>query len=150
MSLNNDFDPNGTDLHVVRYKFWALFDRKLTCFAIFSLTVLLSLTVYLATEKIYLTFVVFGLLIGSVIPLFLPMQFEITANGIARWTLGYRQDILWSEIRSFVLQEEGILLLPNSVRYPLDAFHGIFIPIPKKYRIIAQRRFLYYMEKNIL
>lgn len=150
MSLKNDSDPTDADLQAIRYKFWTLLDRKFTSFTILSLAFFLSLIVYLATEKSYLAFVVFGILLGSVARIFVPMQFEITVNGISRWTFGYRRDIFWSEIRSFVIQEEGILILPNSIRFPLDAFYGIFIPIPKKYRIIVQRRFLHYMERNVL
>ena len=135
------------DQPVIQYRVWSLWERKLTGLAILALTAGLSFAVYHITDKWYLAFVVCLLLFGSVWRLFIPMQFELSTEGISRWTFGYRRTVLWSDIRAYVFQEEGILILPHTLRYPLDAMRGLFIPIPKKYRIAVQRRFLFYIEK---
>ncbi len=139
--------PN-TDLPVVQYRIWSLWERKLTSLVLLSLTFGLTFAVYVITGKAYLAFAVGILLLGSAGRMFVPMQFELTTEGITRWTLGYRRTFPWNEIRSYVFQEEGILILPHRIRYPLDALRGVFIPIPQKYRIAVQRRFLFFLEKS--
>ncbi len=139
--------PNS-DLPVVQYRIWSLWERKLTSLVLLSLIFGLTFAVYVSTEKTYLALAAGILLLGSVGRMFVPMQFEMTTEGITRWTLGYRRSFPWADIHSYVLQEEGILILPHRIRYPLDAFRGVFIPIPQKYRIAVQRRFLFFVEKS--
>ena len=136
------------DQPVIQYRIWSLWERKLSSLVIFSLIAGLTLAVYHLTGKTHLAVASCVLLLGSVWRLFVPMQFELSADGITEWVFGYRRTILWQEIRSYVIQKEGILTLPHRTRYPLDAVRGIFIPIPKKYRIAVQRRFLFFLERT--
>ena len=147
MVFSEETSFTNMDQPVIQYRIWSLWERKLTSLAILALTAGLSFAVHYITGKPYLAVVACLLLLGSVWRLFIPMQFEFSTEGISRWTLGYRRTILWSDIRAYAFQEEGILLLPHTVRYPLDAMRGFFIPIPLKYRIAVQRRFLSYIEK---
>ncbi|MCL2305996.1 MAG: hypothetical protein FWC43_11695 [Planctomycetaceae bacterium] len=136
------------DQPVIQYRIWSLWERKFSSLVILTLTAGLSLAVYHFTGKTHLAVAVCVLLLGSVWRLFVPMQFELSADGI-RWSVfGYHRTIRWSEIRSYVIQKEGILILPHRTRYPLDAIRGMFIPIPQKYRIAVQRRFLFFLEKT--
>ena len=136
------------DQPVIQYRIWSLWERKFSSLVILSLTAALTLAVYHLTDKPHLAVAVCVLLLGSVWRLFIPMQFELSVDGITQWVFGYRRTILWPEIRSYVIQKEGILILPHRTRYPLDAVRGIFIPIPKKYRIAVQRRFLFFLERT--
>jgi len=136
------------DQPVIQYRIWSLWERKLSSLVILFLTTGLVLAVYHLTGKMHLAIAACVLLLGSLWRLFVPMQFELSAEGMTQWVFGYRRTILWSEIRAYVIQKEGILILPHRTRYPLDAIRGIFIPIPKKYRIAVQRRFLFFLERT--
>jgi len=148
MELHDEIVISPMDQPVIQYRIWSLWERKFTSLVILSLTLGLMLAVYHFTGKTHLAVGVGILLLGSVWRLFVPMQFELSAEGISRWTFGYRRVIPWSNIRSYVIQKEGILILSNRTRYPLDAMRGIFIPIPRKYRIAVQRRFFIFLEKQ--
>lgn len=149
MSLNftNDSHFEETDLPVIQYRIWTLWDRKGTTLLILFSTGILCAAVYFSTEKVLLCIISAVLLLGSVWRIFIPLQYELTTTGIIRWTFGRRRDIPWSEIRSYVIQEEGILILPHRNRYPLDAFRGLFIPVPKRYRVPVHRRFTAFAVK---
>jgi hypothetical protein len=136
------------DQPVIQYRIWSLWERKIPSLILLTLTAGLSLAVYYLTGKPHLAVAACVLLLGSVWRLFVPMQFELSVEGITRWTLGHRRTILWSDIRSYVIQKEGILILSHRTRYPLDAMRGIFIPVPQKYRIAVQRRFLFFLERT--
>jgi len=136
------------DQPVIQYRVWSLWERKLSSLVLLSLTTGLVLAVYHLTGKTHLAVAASVLLLGSIWRLFVPMQFELSADGITQWVFGYRRTIPWPEIRSYVIQKEGILILPHRTRYPLDAIRGIFIPIPQKYRIAVQRRFLFFLERT--
>ena len=147
MIFSEEAGITNVDQPVIQYRVWSLWEQKLTSLAIFALTAGLSLTVYHVTGKSYLAITACVLLLGSVWRLFIPMQFELSTEGISRWTFGRRRMILWSDVRAYTFQEEGILILPHTARFSLDAMQGLFIPIPQKYRIAVQRRFLFYVEK---
>jgi len=136
------------DQPVIQYRILSLWERKFSSGVILSLTAALTWAVYHLTGQSHLAVAACVLLLGSVWRLFIPMQFELSADGITQWVFGYRRTILWPEIRSYVIQKEGILVLPHRTRYPLDAVRGVFIPIPKKYRIAVQRRFLFFLERT--
>ena len=149
MEYNDDIVFSPMDQPVIQYRIWSVWERKFTSLVILSLTLGLTLAVYHLTDgKTHLAVCVCVLLLGSVWRLFVPMQFELSVEGITQWIFGYRRTIPWSDIRSYVIQKEGILILSHRTRYPLDAMQGIFIPIPRKYRIAVQRRFLFFLERT--
>ncbi len=147
MSKSEEYLLDDDDLPILQYRVWSLLDQKMTSGTILALTLILSGVVYLATDQVHLAVAAFLLLVVSAWRILVPMQFELTADGITRWTLGYHRFIAWSEIGSYGLQEEGVLILPHRRRYPLDAIRGIFIPIPKPYRPGVQRRLQYFVDK---
>lgn len=146
--FNEELNFEKLEHPVIQYRVWTLIDRKWTSFTILFITSLLTFAVYHATGKLHLAFVVLIMLLGGAWRVFIPMQFELSSEGIIRWTLGHRRDIAWPEICSYTVQEDGILILPHRRRYPLDAFRGLFIPVPKKFRAQVQRRFAMYALKT--
>jgi len=147
MALHDEIVISPMDQPVIQYWIWSFWERKLSSLVILALTAGLSLAVYHITEKTHLAIAACVLLLASGWRLFVPMQFELSVDGITQWVFGYRRTIQWSEIRSYVVQKEGILILSHRTRYPLDAMRGIFIPIPQTYRIAVQRRFLFFLER---
>jgi len=148
MILQDEIVITPMDQPVIQYRIWSLWERKLSSLVILFLTVALTLAIYRLTDKTHLAVAACALLLGSVWRLFIPMQFELSSDGITQWVFGYRRTIHWREVRSYVIQKEGILILPHRTRYPLDAIRGIFIAIPQEYRIAVQRRFLFFLERT--
>jgi len=63
--------------------------------------------------------------------IFLPTRLEINNNGIIRNTLGRKRLIRWSDIRAYQIRYNGLLLLTQQERFPLDPFCAFFLPVPK-------------------
>ena len=62
---------------------------------------------------------------------FLPVQLEINNSGIVRTVLGRKWFIRWSDIRSYQIRYNGLLLLTQQERFALDPFCAFFLPVPK-------------------
>src|SRR5262245_37878277 len=58
----------------------------------------------------------------------LPMRFEIGPHGITRVIFGRRTRIPWTQILSFQVYRNGVLLLPDAVVTPLSPLRGVFLP----------------------
>jgi len=63
--------------------------------------------------------------------IFLPVRLEINSSGIIRSVLGRKWFIRWSDIRAYQIRYNGLLLLTQQERFPLDPFCAFFLPIPK-------------------
>ena len=71
------------------------------------------------------------LILLSVWYAFLPVRLEINNNGIIRTVLGRRWFIRWSDIHSYQIRYNGLLLLTQQERFALDPFCAFFLPVPK-------------------
>lgn len=150
MLRKNELFIDNADLPIVHYRVWSLLDQKRTVLIVFLMMIAIVSAVYLQTGKTHLAIAASILLGLTIWHLWVPMQFEWTTEGVSRWTLGHQRVISWSEIHSYRFQEEGVLILPNRRRYPLDALRGHFIPIPKPYLPAVQRRFRLFVDKTKL
>jgi len=63
--------------------------------------------------------------------IFLPVRLEVNNSGIIRTVLGRKWLIRWSDIRAYQIRYNGLLLLTQQERYPLDPFCAFFLPVPK-------------------
>ena len=79
----------------------------------------------------------YAMVICLLLPLFsigyvlLPVRLEINSNGIVRTALGRKWFIRWSDIRTYQVQHNGLLLLTQQERFVLDPFCAYFLPVPK-------------------
>ena len=78
---------------------------------------------------------------------FVPVHFEINATGIVKRTLGRRSFIAWEDIRVYQVRRNGLLLLPRSDRYPLEAFRGFYLPIPSSLTTEVLYRFRAFVDR---
>jgi len=64
--------------------------------------------------------------------IFLPVRLEINSSGIIiRTVLGRKRNIRWGDIRAYQIRHNGLLLLTQQERFPLDPFCAFFLPVPK-------------------
>ncbi|MCL2005777.1 MAG: hypothetical protein FWG73_06395 [Planctomycetaceae bacterium] len=63
---------------------------------------------------------------------FLPVRLEVNSNGIVRTSLGRTWLIRWSDIRTYQIQHNGLLLLTQQERFVLDPLCAYFLPVPKR------------------
>jgi hypothetical protein len=79
---------------------------------------------------------------------FVPVTFELNAEGVHQWIFGRHRRIPWSEIRRHRIFSSGILLLPYEEGPPIDVMHGLFLPCGlRKDEILAQLR--YYLDPSV-
>lgn len=69
---------------------------------------------------------------------FLPVDYEISADGIAETVFGRRQGIPWSAVSGYLIQRNGFVLLRTRTAVPLDAFRAHFIPFGPHKDLILQ------------
>jgi len=63
--------------------------------------------------------------------IFFPVRLEINSSGIVRTAFGRKWLIRWSDIRAYQIRYNGLLLLTQQERFPLDPFCALFLPVPK-------------------
>jgi hypothetical protein len=71
------------------------------------------------------------MILSTIAYIFLPVRLEINSNGIIKTMMGRKWLIRWSDIRSYQIQHNGLLLTTQQERYILDPFSAYFLPVPK-------------------
>ncbi|MGL6195886.1 MAG: hypothetical protein ACRC2T_13805 [Thermoguttaceae bacterium] len=144
---NGEHTQQGyVDFPVIQYNFWPIWERKITALLIIIAVCAMTQVVYSLSGKLHLALFASAFLLMSVWQLFVPIHVEVNTDGITRFMLGRKRKFSWQEIRNYVFQPEGVLILPNQVRFPLDAFRGIFIPIPPQYCSAIRQRFGFFVD----
>jgi len=64
---------------------------------------------------------------GSLLPFFLPTDFQLTDAGVRRRYLGIDHQRSWSEFRSFYPDKNGVLLSPFPRPSRLENFRGLYV-----------------------
>jgi len=59
---------------------------------------------------------------------FLPVTFELNAQGVEQSLLGRRRCTAWEAIGRYEVCKSGVLLLPHRDRCPIDVFRGLYLP----------------------
>ena len=76
---------------------------------------------------------------------FVPARLEINSDGIVRTALGRKWVIRWNDIRAYQIRYNGLLLLTQQERFPLDPFCAFFLPVPKGLMTEVLYRFRLYI-----
>lgn len=130
---------------LVRWRRWPVRDNFLIgALAIVGLAAA-GIFVHWQTDRLHLA-------IGAVLVLavaswrfFLPVTFELNAEGVHQWVLGRHRRIPWSEIRQHQILSSGVLLLPHEHGSPIEVMQGLFLPWGlRRDEILAQIR--YYLD----
>ena len=60
--------------------------------------------------------------------IFVPVAFELNADGVNQTLLGQRRQLPWSAVRRYEVNAAGVLLLPHADRCSMDFFRGLYLP----------------------
>lgn len=143
-------NPTWTDEPppLVRWRSWPLRDNFLVGALGAAGLAAAAVFVYWQTGRVYLAIGAALVLAVSAWRFFLPVTFELNAEGVHQWVLGRHRRIGWNEIHRHQMFSSGVLLLPNEEGAPIDVLHGLFLPWRlRRDEILAQLR--YYLDPPI-
>jgi hypothetical protein len=104
--------------------------------------------VYWQTDRFHLAIGAGLALAVSAWRFFVPVTFELNAEGVHQWVWGRHRRIPWSDIRHHQMFSSGVLLLPYEHGAPMDVMHGLFLPWGmRRDEILAQLR--YYLDPPV-
>ena len=130
---------------LVRWRRWPLRDNFLVGAIGTIALVAAGALVYWQTGRLHLAIGAGLVLAISAWRFFLPVTFELNAEGVHQWVWGRHRRIPWSEIRGHQILSSGVLLLPYDHGAPMDVMHGLFLPWgSRRDEIMAQLR--YYLD----
>ncbi|MHB8899598.1 MAG: hypothetical protein ACYC6Y_12700 [Thermoguttaceae bacterium] len=133
---------------LVRWRRWPLRDNLAV--GVMGVVGLLSAgyVVYRQTGRFHLAAAAVGVLAVSAWRFFLPVTFELNAEGVHQWVWGRHRRIPWGEIHGHRIFPAGVLLLPYEEGAPMDVIHGLFLPWGRRRdEILAQLR--YYLDPSV-
>ena len=84
--------------------------------------------VYWLTQQVYLALLAPVVLAAALWRFFLPVEFELGAEGVEQRVFGRRRCIRWQQIRRYEVCSAGVLLLPGDDRSALAPFRGLYLP----------------------
>lgn len=147
--MSTDFStPNG-ELRAIHYYSWMLSEEKIVSSVLLISIATVCAIVWRSTGSLLWTLLALGVLVLPLWRTLVPIHFEINSDGIARWNFGRRRLIPWESIRSYELGPDGVLLLPNREHFPLEPFHGFFVPIPRELAEEFKYRLRFFIDKII-
>lgn len=114
---------------------------------ILSVTFMMTYLAWLSLGSWLLTIGVFAIQVASLRSSLFPVMFEMNTVGITRWRLGVKQFIPWSNIYSYRVLDQGIIVLPPGHPYYLAPFRSIFIAVPRSLRKEVAARFQMSVEQ---
>ena len=130
---------------LVRWRRWPVRDNFLAgALAIFGL-IGAGAFVYWQTDKLHLAIGAAAVLVVASWRFFVPVTFELNAEGVHQWIWGRHRRIPWSEIRRHQVFSSGVLLLPYEEGSPIEIMQGVFLPWGlRRDEVMAQIR--YYLD----
>jgi hypothetical protein len=130
---------------LVRWRSWPLRDNYLIGTMGIVGLVGVGILVHWQTDRLHLAIGAALVLAVAAWRFFVPVTFELNAEGVHQWVWGRHRRIPWSEIRRHRIFSSGVLLLPHEQGPPVDVMHGLFLPWGlRRDEILAQLR--YYLD----
>lgn len=59
---------------------------------------------------------------------FVPIAYQVNAEGVEQFALGLRWKIPWEAIGRYEVADSGVWLLPTRTRRPMDILRGVYLP----------------------
>jgi hypothetical protein len=112
------------------YSVWLITDQKWNAAFLFGIALIVSLIVWQYEGNLILELIALLFLLGTVWRILVPVHFELNSNGIVYHSLNRNRLIAWSDIRRYQIRRHGILLLPQTDRFFLEAFRGFYLSVP--------------------
>ncbi|MDR0336422.1 MAG: hypothetical protein LBI18_04960 [Planctomycetaceae bacterium] len=112
------------------YSVWLIADQKWNAAFLFGSALAVGILVWQCEGNWILKSVALLFLLGTICRILVPVHFELNSNGIVYRSLYRNRLLAWSDIRSYQIKRNGILLLPQTDRFFLEAFRGFYLSVP--------------------
>lgn len=112
----------------VQWWSWPIRQRVGRTAAVFGGLVAAWALVRWMTGQLHLSLLAMGALALSLWRFFVPVGFELNADGVTQSLLGWQRHIPWTAIRRYEVRGAGVLLLAQADRCPIDLMRGLYLP----------------------
>jgi hypothetical protein len=112
------------------YSVWLIADQKWNAIFLLGVALVVVILVWQNTGNLILELVALLFLLGTLWRILAPVHFELNHHGIVCRSLNRNRFIAWSDIRSYQIRRNGILLLPRTDHFVLEAFRGFYLSVP--------------------
>ena len=112
----------------VQWRSWPLREGALRASLVLAGLVAAWAVVRWVTGQMHLALLAMAALGLSLWRFFLPVTFELNAQGVDQWLLGRHRHIPWQAIGGYEVCQAGVLLLPEADCCPIDVFRGLYLP----------------------
>ncbi|MDR2117731.1 MAG: hypothetical protein LBP87_15240 [Planctomycetaceae bacterium] len=113
------------------YSVWLITDQKWNAVFLLGIAFVVGFIVWQCEGNLILELFALIFLLGTVWRILVPVHFELNSSGIVYRSFNRNRFIAWSDIRRYQIRRNGILLLPQSNRFFLEAFRGFYLSVPK-------------------
>jgi hypothetical protein len=112
------------------YSVWLIADQKWNAALLFGTALVVGIIVWQYGGNLILELTALLFLLGTIWRILVPVHFELNSNGIIYRSLNRNRFIAWGDVRSYQIRRNGILLLPQTDRFFLEAFRGFYLSVP--------------------
>lgn len=112
----------------VRWQSWPLADHPLIGLAVVGAWIALGWLVWRLTGAMHLAAIAAGAVAAAGWRFYIPEAYELNAEGINRWVLGWHRSVAWQAVGRFEVYPSGVLVLRHRDRSPMDVFWAVFVP----------------------
>lgn len=126
---------------------WFLLDQKGTAAILLFACFLIGWIIWHRTDQLVFGVIASGVLLLSLWRVFIPLHFEINADGIVCWAIGQKKFIAWSDIKVYQIRSNGILMLPQHDRFVLEPFRSVYLPVPPSLMAEVLYRFRVFVDR---
>ena len=116
-----------SDPSVLRWRSHPFVKRKFSSFLVILCLLAVWVSVYLTTFSVTMTAVSILILLGALLPFFLPTDYELTPDKVKVRFFFSQKEKDWSFYHSFYVDKNGVLLSPFERPSRLESFRGIYV-----------------------
>jgi len=113
---------------LVRWRSWPLGEHLVWATVVLAGLAAVAAVVYLRTERVYLAAMATAAVATCGWRFFLPVTFELNADGVNQWVFGRHRRVRWHQVRRHRIYSAGVLLLAHEKPSPIDVLWGLFLP----------------------
>lgn len=122
-SLELDSPPEA-----IIWRSWPLGDKPLGGSIVLVALAVAGAGVQWVTGRTHFALLAMAVLSITLWRFFLPVTFELNADGVSQWLFSRHKQISWQTIYRYEICTNGVLLLPFADRCPMDSFRGLYLP----------------------
>jgi hypothetical protein len=126
----------------VEWRSWPLVERRGYIAGVAAVLLLTIVIVWSQTGSVVGCVVAGAVMALSLWRWLMPVDFELSANGLTEQSLGRRRRIPWISIRGYELLSNGVVITAMTDPVPLDSLRSLYLPWgPHRDEVVAQFRY---------